>query len=94
MSQKPAAPQKVIFAVSKAGHDKGKLYCVTGAAPDAYYLSDGLTRTVDRPKKKNPRHVQIITHIPEAIATQCLQNGMYYNEGIRYALKSWSKENQ
>ena len=80
----------VRFAVSKAGHDKGMLYCIIAERTDVYFLSDGKIRTVDRPKKKNKKHVQLITHIPEEIAEVCLQNGNFYNEGIRYALKSWS----
>ena len=80
----------VRFAVSKAGHDKGMLYCIIAETPDAYLLCDGRIRTVERPKKKNKKHVQLIKHIPEEIMALCRQNGTFYNEGIRYALKSWS----
>ena len=82
----------VRFAVSKAGHDKGQLYCIIAETPDAYFLSDGQTRTVDCPKRKNKKHVQPVIHIPEEIQALCRQNGSFYNEGIRYALKVWSKE--
>ena len=86
--------QKVRFAVSKAGHDKGTLYCVIGEMPDAYLLCDGRTRPVERPKKKNRRHVQLITQIPEEIRQMCRQNGSFYNEGIRRALKMWAQRTQ
>ena len=42
---------------SIAGRDKGKLLAVT-AATDAYVLvCDGKERPLERPKRKNPRHI-------------------------------------
>lgn len=45
---------------SKAGHDQGEIFIIT-AVDDAYvYLADGKYRTLDKPKKKKKKHVQII----------------------------------
>ena len=52
-----------MLAVSRAGHDQGTVYVITGEEDEYVYLADGQTRTVDRPKKKNKKHVQVIKKI-------------------------------
>lgn len=44
---------------SKAGRDKGKLYVVVVCEPDQnyLYLANGDNRKVEKPKKKNPKHL-------------------------------------
>lgn len=50
-----------MLAMSKAGHDKNQIYIIS-RVEDAYvYLVDGKIRTLDRPKKKKKKHIQIIT---------------------------------
>ena len=49
-----------MLAVSKAGHDKRKLYVITGEDSEYVYLADGRKRTAGAPKKKNKKHIQII----------------------------------
>lgn len=55
------------LAISKAGHDKGSLNVVLEETPEYLLLVDGRLRTLDHPKKKNPKHVQLITHLPEEL---------------------------
>lgn len=45
---------------SKTGHDKGQIFVVVREDRNSLYLSDGKSRTVEYPKKKNKKHVQII----------------------------------
>ena len=52
-----------MLAVSKAGHDKRKIYVITGEDDEYVYLADGRKRTVAAPKKKNKKHIQIIRKI-------------------------------
>ena len=49
-----------MLAVSKAGHDKRKLYVITGEDSEYVYLADGRKRTAAAPKKTNKKHIQII----------------------------------
>lgn len=49
-----------ILAMSKAGHDKGTIYVIIREEGEYVYVADGHIRTVNRPKKKNNKHVQII----------------------------------
>ncbi len=50
---------------SKVGHDVGSIYVIIRSDDDYVYLCDGRIRTLDRPKKKKKKHVQIINHIYE-----------------------------
>jgi hypothetical protein len=56
------------LARSSAGHDRGKLYAVVGEGPGYVQLCDGKVRPLDRPKKKNVKHVQLIVHLPGEMA--------------------------
>ena len=52
-----------MLAVSRAGHDSKSTYVIIGEDDEYVYLADGKIRTVDRPKKKNKKHIQIIKKI-------------------------------
>lgn len=52
-----------MLAVSRAGHDKADLYVIIEEEDEYVYLADGGNRTVDRPKKKNKKHIQIIKKV-------------------------------
>ncbi len=44
---------------SKSGHDKGKFYVVIQAAGECVLLCDGKNRPINKPKRKNVKHVSI-----------------------------------
>ncbi len=48
------------LARSLAGHDKGKVYMIIREDDKHVYLADGKLHTIAKPKKKNPRHLQLI----------------------------------
>jgi ribosomal protein L14E/L6E/L27E len=74
-----------MLAKSKAGHDKGHVYVIFDV-DDAYvYLVDGVIRTIEKPKKKKKKHVQLILKKHEM---QCIDN-----VGIKRILKLFDKEN-
>lgn len=52
-----------MLAVSRAGHDRHKLYVIIDEADEYVYLADGRNRTVNEPKKKNKKHVQVIKRV-------------------------------
>ena len=52
-----------MLAVSRAGHDRETAYVIIGEEDEYVYLADGQTRTVDRPKKKNKKHIQIVKKV-------------------------------
>ena len=52
--------EKGMLAKSKAGHDKGHLYVIYDVDETYVYFVDGQIRTIDKPKKKKRKHVQIV----------------------------------
>jgi len=56
-----AEPKVHDLVVSLAGHDRGKLYIVTGAADGRFLVCDGKGRPMADPKSKNPKHVRTVT---------------------------------
>ena len=51
------------LAISKAGHDKGTVYIITNEDADNYYLWEGKQKPVERPKKKNKRHIKTVLKV-------------------------------
>ena len=49
-----------MLARSKTGHDAGQIYVIIGTDSTYVYLVDGKIRTLDHPKKKKKKHIQII----------------------------------
>ena len=47
---------------SKAGRDKGNFLCVSGVEKDHYLLVDGGERPLERPKRKNKKHVAVTSY--------------------------------
>ena len=52
------------FARSKSGHDKNQIYLIKEKDEKFVYLVNGTPRTLDMPKKKNAKHIQIIKNLP------------------------------
>lgn len=75
------------FATSKNGHDKNKLFVIIRADIEYVYLVDGVYRTLDKPKKKKKKHIQIINDIEEALIMKYNSNKMVTNEDIKRAIK-------
>ncbi len=75
------------LAVSRAGHDKGKLYLVLTYSPEAVLLVDGISRTLDKPKKKKPMHVQIICHLDEDLKQKMQE--VRTDEQVREVLQAY-----
>ena len=52
--------EKGMLAKSLAGHDEGNVYIIVETDQKYVYLVDGKIRTLDRPKRKRKKHVQLI----------------------------------
>lgn len=79
------------FARSLSGHDKNQVYLILEKDERAAYLADGRTHTLEKPKKKNKKHYQIIKHIPEDILAQFSKNGSWSNETIYEMLRAYER---
>jgi len=53
--------------ISNAGHDKGEFYAIVSVLDDKHVaVTNGLSRKINAPKKKNLRHLRITnSHVPE-----------------------------
>ncbi len=77
-----------MFAISKAGHDKGRMYVIVGEEEDFFYLAEGRLRGMDNPKKKRKKHVQLVkARADEALAEKLKSGRKVYNEEIKRAIK-------
>ena len=66
--------------VSSAGRDKGTFLAVLRLEPDGVWIADGRRRPLERPKRKNPRHVAetpftVVEALPNATFQVELANG-------------------
>ena len=73
-----------MLAKSKAGHDKGHVYIIMKEDNAYVYLVDGNIRTLEHPKKKKKKHVQIILEKHEMSGID--------NVGIKRIIKLFDKE--
>lgn len=75
------------FCRSLTGHDKGSVYIVVANSQDIQ-VCDGRTRTLDKPKKKNPKHLEILEY-RDAILEQKFADNRLHNEDIKYSIKMY-----
>lgn len=74
------------FAISKCGHDKDKVYVIVKADNEYVYLVDGKNRTINCPKRKNIKHIQLISAGSDEIRGMLIGNRVR-NEDIKRAIK-------
>lgn len=63
------------LGMSKSGHDKNQVYLVLEKDEKFVYLVNGTTKSMNHPKKKNVRHIQLIKKLPGEV-TEILEDGM------------------
>lgn len=62
---------KIEFAKSLSGHDTNQIYLIASSDNKFVYLVNGTTKTLNDPKKKSKKHIQIIKNLPQEV-TECL----------------------
>lgn len=81
------------LAVSRSGHDKDSVYVIIKEEASLAYLADGKAKPIERPKKKNIKHIQIIKNLPKEI-TQVFTQQDFRNEEIKRAIKLYQKHTE
>ena len=80
------------LALSKAGHDKDKLYLIVNEEQDTVYLADGRKRGLLKPKKKNRRHIQVIYEgIDEEELKLFFRNPAWADNRIRETIELYNR---
>ena len=80
------------FAKTKAGHDKNQIYFLLKDDEEDVYLVNGTTKPLEKPKKKNRKHIQLIKNLPIEV-TGVMEAGMT-NENVKRAIKIYQKLRQ
>lgn len=83
-----------MLAVSKAGHDKGRLYVVVKEDQEFVYLADGKNRSVSSPKKKKRKHIQINYYIPGTLQKVLEAEQKLEDEQIKKAIKEYKNQQE
>lgn len=77
-------------ARSLAGHDRGKLYIILRADAEYVWLADGICRTIEKPKKKKRKHIQVVHRFPASLADVLSEGHTLQNKHIIEAIQSES----
>lgn len=75
-----------MLAKSIAGHDQNQIYVIMREEGNFLFLCDGRLKTVDKLKRKNKKHVQLIKDIPDELAEKLAKGSVIYNEDIKKAI--------
>ena len=76
------------IVVSTAGHDRGEYYLVTECDKDFIYVANGRLKTLEKPKKKNIKHVSRLGKSDEFIDIRKSDNN-FNDVKLKYLLKNW-----
>ncbi|MEW6725600.1 KOW domain-containing RNA-binding protein [Desulforudis sp. 1088] len=75
---------------SVAGRDEGQFYIVLATVGDnTVLLTDGLRRKVDRPKRKNVKHIKIVSHADEEIKAKLAEGLKVTDADVRKILRGF-----
>lgn len=80
------------LARSLAGHDKDTIYVIVKESAKTVHLVDGRIRTLDRPKCKKKKHIQIINITDETLSKKLIQELPVTDEEIKYFIKCYEKK--
>ena len=79
------------LVISKSGHDKNHVYVVMEVEGGFVYVVDGKIKTVDKPKKKNMKHIQMVNIKSDEIINK-IDNKELRNEDVKRFIKLFKKE--
>jgi len=81
--------------ISKKGRDKGGLFVVLNVATERdgeyAWISDGLARCVDKPKKKKVKHIQPTKYINYTLEYKLVNGSKINNLDVRNAIAAYEK---
>ena len=78
------------LAISRSGHDKDNVYVIVKEEANMVYLADGSLKPLEKPKKKNRKHIQVIKKLPKEI-TEVFTQENFRNEEIKRAITLYQK---
>lgn len=93
IKMKPTDALIGMLAVSKTGHDRNNKYIIIEETENFVFLADGRLRTLENPKKKNRRHIQLIKKgLDKELSCRLKQTDKTVrNEEIKRAIKLYKQ---
>lgn len=86
MNEDPLRPGTLVRSL--AGRDMGSCYVVLAVEGDRFVaVANGAVRPVERPKRKNPKHLIAIGSVGEPLRVRLEQGERISNVDIQYALR-------
>jgi ribosomal protein L14E/L6E/L27E len=82
------------MARSLAGHDKGEFFVIIRENEEYVFLADGKLRTMDKPKRKKKKHIQIIHEDGEQRRKSLIQGNNLTDMEIRKSIRCYKRESQ
>ncbi len=82
------------MAKSLAGHDKDEIFVIIREAGEYIFLADGKYRTLEKPKRKNKKHIQIIHDREEQRRKSLIQEKKLTDVEIRKSIQCYKRESQ
>ena len=77
--------------ISKMGHDKNHVYVVVEVNNSYVLVVDGKSKTLDKPKKKNIKHIQMVNYKYDELVTK-ENNDLLRDEDVKRFIKLFIKE--
>jgi len=78
-------PGQLVY--SRAGRDGGRPFLIVSILDEKYVaIADGDLRRIDRPKKKNIKHLQVTQHIAAEISHKLQRGERVKNRELRAAI--------
>lgn len=71
---------------SRAGRDKGKFLVIVNISEGSVFVADGKERPLERPKRKNQRHLGVTTTVLDS-------GSMSTNRALRRAIAEYNAAN-
>lgn len=83
-----------MLATAKAGHDKNNIYIVIAENEEYVFLADGNLRPINKTKKKNKKHIQIIKKNKYNEIKELIEKQQITNEIVKREIKLYCKSNE
>lgn len=79
------------FVTTKSGKDKEKIFIIIKCELEYVYLVDGFYRTINKPKKKNKKHLAALEGSDNNLTKKILNGGKVIDEEIKRAIKMFKQ---
>ncbi|WP_332696634.1 KOW domain-containing RNA-binding protein [Halalkalibacter lacteus] len=93
MQDSGSTPEIGQVVVITKGRDQGQLGIIVELIDDRFVrIADGDKRKIDRMKKKNIHHLELIDYIADEVQSSFIETGRVTNGKLRYALTNFFEQ--